>query len=172
MVAEIKKGSKFISHTIEYPIKAGKIPEEIKTIRVVGEFGSWNGWLDMKKSESGDKYVVDVSVRPGTTISYKFLINGNIWTSDNSDSNDAITDQDGHVMIVKKVLDTDDSSLKTENSKSDIVEQKREVSDEKPTNETTTTKTTTTTTTKTTTSTKKGKKEKKSFFKRLFSCVA
>eukprot|EP00833_Pecoramyces_ruminatium_P004984 jgi/Orpsp1_1/1179016/evm.model.c7180000067597.1 len=131
MVAEhevIKKSSKFISYTIDFPIIAGKVPEEIKTIRVIGDFGSWSGWLDMKKSKDGKKYSADVSVRPNTTISYKFLINGNIWTS--IDADETVIDQDGHVMIVKKVLDTDDSSLRTEspeNSETEVTEEKVEV---------------------------------------------
>ncbi|KAG4092505.1 hypothetical protein H8356DRAFT_950734 [Neocallimastix lanati (nom. inval.)] len=151
----IKKSSKFITYTIDFPIIAGKVPEEIKTIRVIGDFGSWSGWLDMKKAKDGSKYTADVSVRPGTTISYKFLINGNIWTSVDSDK--TIVDQDGHVMIVKKVLDTDDSSLKSETFEADITE--KEVA----------TKVVTPAATKTT-SQKKEKKQKKSFFKRLFSC--
>jgi len=162
----IKKSSKFISYTIDYPVRAGKIPEPIKNIRVIGDFGSWSGWLDMKKANEGDKYTADVSVRPGTTISYKFLINGKYWTSvDAADSEENITDQDGHVMIVKKVLD-DSSSLNS--SSSEIAESnKKEEPAERAVDVTTTT---TTTTTKTTKTVKSQKKEKKSFFEKLFGC--
>jgi len=157
----IKKSSKFISYTIDYPVRAGKIPEPIKNIRVIGDFGSWSGWLDMKEVNNGEKYTADVSVRPGTTISYKFLINGKYWTSvDAADSEEKITDQDGHVMIVKKVLDTDDSSYNGETS--EISEPKNKERSIAKTTVTTTTKTTTTETVKS------QKKEKKSFFKRLF----
>jgi len=150
----IKKSSKFITYTIDFPIIAGKVPEEIKTIRVIGDFGSWSGWLDMKKAKDGSKYTADVSVRPGTTISYKFLINGNIWTSVDSDK--TIVDQDGHVMIVKKVLDTDDSSLKSETFEADITE--KEVATKVVTPAATNTDSAATKTT----SQKKEKKQKKS----------
>ncbi|KAG4081512.1 hypothetical protein H8356DRAFT_1089827 [Neocallimastix lanati (nom. inval.)] len=156
----IRKNSKFISYTIDFPIIAGKIPEEIKTIRVVGDFGSWSGWLDMKKANDGSKYSADVSVRPGTTISYKFLINGNIWTSIDADK--TVVDQDGHTMIVKKVLDTDDSSLKSKKSEVKVTE--KEVTKKVQTPATTVTSTTKDT------NQKKEKKQKKSFFKKLFSC--
>ncbi|ORX42022.1 hypothetical protein BCR36DRAFT_416329 [Piromyces finnis] len=158
----IKKSSKFISYTIDYPIRSGKIPEPIENIRVIGEFGSWSGWLDMKKSSDDEKYTADVNVRPGTTIKYKFLINGKYWTSvDAADSEENITDQDGHVMIVKKVLDTDDSSINGDAS--EIVESTK-------TEEPAKTTTTTTTTDNSKESVKTPKKEKKSFFKKLFGC--
>ncbi|OUM61448.1 hypothetical protein PIROE2DRAFT_62499 [Piromyces sp. E2] len=82
-----------IEYKITYPSRYAS------SVRLVGDFGTWSGWVDMKQDKKG--YSSNLFVQEGTTIKYKFFVDGKHWGFD--PTRNSTTDEEGHVVNVECV---------------------------------------------------------------------
>ncbi|KAL6617857.1 hypothetical protein LY90DRAFT_506993 [Neocallimastix californiae] len=114
-----------IQYKITYPSRYAS------SVRLVGDFGTWSGWVDMKRDKQG--YTSNLFVQEGTTIKYKFFVDGKHWGFD--PTRNSTTDEEGHVCNVECVRnrpsDSEESS-ETESLNNYEKEEKVEVKVKKP----------------------------------------
>jgi len=97
-----------IEYKITYPSRYAS------SVRLVGDFGTWSGWVDMKQDKHG--YTSNLFVQEGTTIKYKFFVDGKHWGFD--PTRNSTTDEEGHVVNVERVRNTPSDSEESSEAES------------------------------------------------------